>query len=175
MLSSTIQSDYKSPYTELLYTCLNFLSLSPDKRQQLLPNIWPQPVCIDNGYAFIAEQPAVVMQDLCSQYLKLDECWMDDSDYTALALLPIPQQNDIESVLTHLNNEAHTQHYRTWLNNTDSIRRAALILNALQWPALLGGQPELTQQRLYQVLDSETYGTFSAALQNPQQWLATGI
>lgn len=158
--------------TPILYTALAFLTLPPDARLALLPHAWSHPVCIDNGYHFLAHQPIEVMQDVCAQYLVIHEyeVWIEDPNFTALALAATAEQEKVTSILATLRERAYQQTYLAWLNDTDSMDAAQTVLDILQWPLLLGTQPPISQAALQQLLDDETYGTFSAALRHPQQW-----
>ncbi|MBV7433848.1 hypothetical protein KRX19_02320 [Cardiobacteriaceae bacterium TAE3-ERU3] len=137
-----------------------------------MPHAWTQPVNIDNGYEFLAHQPIEVMQYVCSNYLVIHEYeyWSEDPNFTALALAGPAEQAQVETILGRLREQAYQQSYLEWLNDESSMTAAQIVLDILQWPLLLGKQPPLTQERLHELLDSETYGTFTAALRNPEQW-----
>ena len=147
----------------LLQTALAFLAQPLAQRLELLPHVWARPVYIDNGYCLEAEQPAAVMQDFCGEHLHLPECWLDEPDFTALALASEEVQRGVEVAITKL--EAQTaKQWQDWLNDASSMAEAQATLQILHW------SPDLNQDTLHQQLDAETYGTFTAALRNPTDW-----
>lgn len=153
-----------------LYVGLTFLTFPPAERQKLFPNVWTKPVYIDNGLCFRVEQPIGVMQDFCYDYLRIYEDWQDDVNFTALALATEAVQQQVERDVETLREQALNQSWQVWLKDEQSIGLAQQILHILQWPLLLGECPPLTASLLYQILDDETYGTFTNALYYPEKW-----
>lgn len=143
-------------YSASLRVCLVFVSLSPEERLALLPSVWTQPADLDNGYPFTAEQPLHVMADYCGEWLRLQECWEDLPAYTALALQSEAEQKQFAAALEQLRQEALCLPWQDWAARpSDSVLN---LLALLYWPS------KLTQQELYEHLNTHTYGTFGAAL-----------